>query len=175
MQNENMQRRSRIIGLAPVIAIAVVIGFLAFFNAGGPVYNPPYAAFILTLIFVLVIDIAVAFVSARAYLRSGSLNIVLLGAAILITGMATMFAIWMLDPNVPTVPHSQPGDHPEQYKHPDRRHLFAAERHNHFIRNWLRSSGLVARPSWSRPSQRRLPCSFVVSASWPFLTSFRTF
>ena len=101
MQNENMQRRSRIIGLAPVIAIAVVIGFLAFFNAGGPVYNPPYAAFILTFLFVLVIDIAVAFVSARAYLRSGSLNIVLLGAAILITGMATMFAIWMLDPNVP--------------------------------------------------------------------------
>jgi PAS domain-containing protein len=86
--------------LIPVVVMAVLIGFLAFFNAGGPVYNPPYAAFILTLIFVLAIDIAVAFVSNRAYLSSGSLNVVLLGAAILITGLATMIAIWMLDPNV---------------------------------------------------------------------------
>jgi PAS domain S-box-containing protein len=101
MVNEKWQLRSTKIGLIPVIAMAVLIVFLAFLNAGGPVYNPPYLTFILTLLFVLVIDIAVAYVSARAYLSSGSLNILLLGAAILITGISTMFAIWVLDPNVP--------------------------------------------------------------------------
>ncbi len=100
MVNDKWQGRSKTIGLIPVVAMVVLIGFLAFFNAGGPVYNPPYVAFILTLVFVLAVDIAVAFVSARAYLSSGSLNIVLPGAAIMITGLATMFAIWMLHPNV---------------------------------------------------------------------------
>jgi len=95
------QGRSRAVGLALLVVVACLIGGLAFFNAGGPIYNPPYVTFILTLFFVLVADLSVAVVSARAYLRTGSLNIVLLGAAVLITGLATMFAIWTLDPDIP--------------------------------------------------------------------------
>lgn len=98
MANAEGQGRSRRAGLILVVVITILIGSLAFINAGGPIYNPPYLAFILTLIFVLVIGIVVVVVSARAYLRSGSLNIVLLGAAVLITDLATMFAIWMLTP-----------------------------------------------------------------------------
>ena len=71
MFNKEKQERSKHIGLIPVVAIAILIGILAFFDAGGPVYNPPYVTFILTLLFVLVIGIAVAVVSARAYLDQG--------------------------------------------------------------------------------------------------------
>ncbi len=108
MFNEEKKKRSKLMGLMLVVVIAILMGSLAFFDAGGPVYNPPYLAFILTLVFVLLIDIAVAVVSARAYLRSGSLNIVLLGAAILITGLSTMFAIWMLTPTFPSSSYLQP-------------------------------------------------------------------
>ncbi len=102
MANAEGQGLSRTVGSILVVVITILIGLLAFFNVGGPVYIPPHLAFVLTLFFVLVIRIAFTVVSARANLRSGSLNIVLLRAAILITGLATMFAIWVLNPNVPS-------------------------------------------------------------------------
>jgi len=82
------------LGLAFVVVIAFVIVLLITFSIKGPIFEPPYLGFLLQSIFVLGSSIAIALVSARAYLNSGSLNVLLLGSAILISGLASTTAGW---------------------------------------------------------------------------------
>lgn len=93
--------RLKSVGLAPVVAMAAIIGFLTVFGQGYGTFNIPALSLGLQLVFVLGTGIAVAYVSARAYNQSGSLNIVLLGTALLISGMASTVSLWTLTPNVP--------------------------------------------------------------------------
>ncbi len=67
---------------------------MAAFSFRGPVFEPPYLEFILQAIFVLGSSIAISIISARAYLSSGSLNVLFLGIAILISGLSSTTAAW---------------------------------------------------------------------------------
>ena len=81
-------------GLIPVVAFALSIVLLFVFNIRGSVFDPPYLQFILQVIFVFGSSIAIVVISARAYLGSGSLNVLLLGSAVLISGLASTIAAW---------------------------------------------------------------------------------
>ena len=60
----------------------------------------PDLALLLQLIFVLAISLLVAFVSARAFLRSGLMNVLLLGVALLISGISLTISAWTMTPGV---------------------------------------------------------------------------
>ena len=82
------------LGIIPVVAIAISIAIIVIFNIAEHVFNPPYLQFILQVFFVFGSSIAIAVISARAYLGSGSLNVLLLGSAVLISGLASTIASW---------------------------------------------------------------------------------
>lgn len=82
------------LGLILVMALAFAIVLMVTFNFKGPVFEPPYLEFILQAVFVLGSSIAITIISARAYLNSGSLNVLFLGIAILISGLSSTTAAW---------------------------------------------------------------------------------
>ena len=82
------------LGIIPVIGFAISIAIIVIFNLVEPAFDPPYVQFILQAIFVFGSSIAIAVVSAKAYLDSGSLNVLLLGSAVLISGLASTTASW---------------------------------------------------------------------------------
>jgi PAS domain S-box-containing protein len=82
------------LGLILVVAVAFAIVLMVAFNFKGPVFEPPYLEFILQAVFVLGSSIAITIISARAYLNSGSLNVLFLGIAILISGLSSTTAAW---------------------------------------------------------------------------------
>jgi PAS domain S-box-containing protein len=100
MASSRLQERLRIVGLVPVVIIAILAGFLALIGFRGPVFDPPYLALLLQFVFVFVVSILLAIVSARAYLMSGSLNILLVGIAPLISGVLLMIAQWGVTPSL---------------------------------------------------------------------------
>jgi PAS domain S-box-containing protein len=81
------------LGAIPIIALTILIAFAVILNTGKPVFNPPNLAFILQILFVLIASLTVAIVSARGYLTNGSLNLVFLGAALLINGTITTISV----------------------------------------------------------------------------------
>ncbi|MHB0999241.1 MAG: PAS domain S-box protein [Armatimonadota bacterium] len=87
-------------GFILVVAFAILVGFLAIVGVGGPVLEPSYLALVFHIVFVFGASIAIAVVSARGYLRSGSLNVALLGASLLISGLASTISIWALVPGI---------------------------------------------------------------------------
>ena len=74
--------------------VAFAIMLMATFYDKGPVFEPPYLQFILQAIFVLGSSIAITVISSRAYLSSGSFNVLLIGSAILISGLSSTTAAW---------------------------------------------------------------------------------
>ncbi len=94
------QERLKRLGLIPVLVITILIVLLLLAYLGGPVYNQPDLALLLQLIFVLAISLLVAFVSARAFLRSGLMNVLLLGVALLISGISLTISAWTMTPGV---------------------------------------------------------------------------
>ncbi|HUK84774.1 MAG TPA: PAS domain S-box protein, partial [Candidatus Acidoferrum sp.] len=81
------------LGAIPIIALSILIALAVVLNTGKPVFNPPNLAFILQILFVLIASLTVAIVSARGYLTNGSLNLVFLGAALLINGTITTISV----------------------------------------------------------------------------------
>ncbi|HEY3419169.1 MAG TPA: ATP-binding protein [Methanomassiliicoccales archaeon] len=94
------QERLKIVGLVPVAIIAVLAGLLALVGFRGPIFDPPYLALILQFIFVFMVSILLAIVSARAYLMSGSLNTLLVGIAPMVSGSLLMLAQWAVTPSL---------------------------------------------------------------------------
>ena len=86
------------IGLIIVLALAFLIGLLFVFEFRGTAYEQPLVALILQIVFVLAISLVVVVVSAKSYLHSGSLNILLIGNAILISSLATTLSAVALSP-----------------------------------------------------------------------------
>ena len=86
------------IGLIVVLTLAFLIGILFVFEYRGPAYEQPLVALILQIVFVLAISLVVVVVSAKSYLHSGSLNILLIGNAILISSLATTLSAVALSP-----------------------------------------------------------------------------
>ena len=94
MTSDRWQNTLRIAGFLPVVIMAFMAFFLVVTNYRGPIFDPQYLAFTLQFIFVFCVSILLAIVSARAYLISGSLNILVLGIASIIGGACLMLAQW---------------------------------------------------------------------------------
>ena len=86
------------VGLIVVFASLILVGL--FFTSGysQSIFNPPYLAFVLQLFFVFGIGLAVALVSAKSYIQTGALNILLLGSAILISSISFTVSAAVLTP-----------------------------------------------------------------------------
>jgi hypothetical protein len=82
------------LGLIPIFIFIAAIATFVLFGVKGPTLDPPYLQFILQAVFLFGACIAVAVISARAYLVSGSINILLLGSAILVSGLSSTIASW---------------------------------------------------------------------------------
>ena len=78
------------VAIVPVVIIVVLVGLLIGFGFYHAVFNPPYLRLILNIIFITSIGFAVAFLSARSFLRHGSLNILLIGSGLLISGLTAL-------------------------------------------------------------------------------------
>jgi PAS domain S-box-containing protein len=90
----------RLAGLIPVISLAVLAVFLVILDQRGAAFDIPYLVFVLQFIFVFLVSIMLTIVSARAYLLSGSLNILLLGIAPLLSGTLLIVAQWAVTPSL---------------------------------------------------------------------------
>lgn len=89
----NLNHRKQI-SLIPIVAFALIIAIMFFINISQPVFDVPYLQFVLQAVFVLGSSIGIVVISARAYLASGSINVLLLGSAIFISGLSTTIASW---------------------------------------------------------------------------------
>ena len=85
-------------GLILVIALTVLTGLLFIFEYRGPSAEQPLVALILQLVFVLATSLFVVIVSAKSYLQSGALNILLISNAILISSIASTLSVVALSP-----------------------------------------------------------------------------
>jgi PAS domain S-box-containing protein len=81
-------------GVAPIIAFSVLIVILLVFDASNLVFDAPYLQFVLQAVFVFGSSMVIAVISARAYLASGSINVLLLGSAVFISGLASIIGSW---------------------------------------------------------------------------------
>lgn len=97
---EKWKERLRLVGMISVVTIAILAWVLTILGFRGPVFEPPYLAFILQFIFVFCVSILLAVVSARAYLMSGSPNILLIGIAPMVSGVLLMLAQWAVTPSL---------------------------------------------------------------------------
>ena len=89
------------VGLLVVFAFLLLIGFFFAFGFSQSIFNPPYLAFILQLLFVFGIGLAVAFVSAKSYIQTSAPNILLIGNAILISSLSFTVSATVLTPEIP--------------------------------------------------------------------------
>ena len=86
----------------PVLVLVVSVGFVAVFDPFGKwTFNPPNLTLILNAIFLTGTGIVVAAISARSYLRQGNFNILLLGSAVLVSGLASLAAGRVLSVQTP--------------------------------------------------------------------------
>jgi PAS domain S-box-containing protein len=96
---KQFERFSRF-GFIPILALIVTDGILLLYNYRGAVFEPPYLAFALQVIFVFLMGIVLAIVSARAFLLFGSMNVLLLGIASFISGTLLVVAQWGITPSL---------------------------------------------------------------------------
>jgi PAS domain S-box-containing protein len=88
----------RSIGYLPLllsIAFLFATLYFYFFHVYAPVIEPPYLILVLNTVFLTLASVIVAFISARSYLRGANFNILLLGCAFLINGLAAFAAGWL--------------------------------------------------------------------------------
>ena len=83
-----------------VVILAILAATMALINFRGPVFDIADLALVLQFIFVFCVSILLAIVSARAYLISGSFNILLLGVAPMVSGVLLMVAQWAVTPSL---------------------------------------------------------------------------
>ena len=81
-------RLSNFFGLLAVFILVLLVGLFFASGFSQSIFNPSYLAFVLQLFFVFGIGMAVAFVSAKSYIQTGALNILLLGNAVLISSLS---------------------------------------------------------------------------------------
>ena len=76
-------------------AFIVLLAILTPFD-NQAVFNPPWLLSILNTVFIFAIYFAVAYISAKSYLASGSLSIFLLGCGMLAFGFAALLGGWLI-------------------------------------------------------------------------------
>jgi PAS domain S-box-containing protein len=95
----SFERFSRF-GYIPIFVLIIITGLLLVLGFRGPIFEPSYLGFALHLIFVFIMGIILAIVSMRAFLVSGSMNVLLLGIATLISGTLLTIAQWGITPSL---------------------------------------------------------------------------
>ena len=87
---------SRNLALVPVAVLVASILVTSFFDFSEVlVFNPPYVLLSLNLIFWTVATAAIAVISAKSFVRDGSLTILLLSSSILIFGISVIISAWV--------------------------------------------------------------------------------
>ena len=99
MAHEMRQERLMLIGLIPIVVLVASFGTEFLLGVNGSLYNQPVIALLLQFVFVFCVGIVVAIISARAYILSGSTNILFLGLASLIFGTMLVISQWALTPS----------------------------------------------------------------------------
>ncbi|HKM60293.1 MAG TPA: PAS domain S-box protein, partial [Candidatus Bathyarchaeia archaeon] len=78
----------------PIIVFAGLIIVLLWLGVYEPVFQPPYSILVLNTLFLTGSSLVVAWISSRSYLNGAPSNILLLGCAFLINGIAAVVAGW---------------------------------------------------------------------------------
>jgi PAS domain S-box-containing protein len=86
--------KSTTLAVIPILAIAFALAVAIIFNITEPIFEPPYLILIANTIFLTGTSIVVAVISARSYLNGAPSNILMLGCAFLINGLAAVIAGW---------------------------------------------------------------------------------
>jgi PAS domain S-box-containing protein len=88
-------RKAKWLAIVPAALVAISIGLVVAFNLlPGSTANPPNLLLSLNLIFITGTNVAVAILSARSYLRQGSSSNLVLGCALLASGLGALSAGW---------------------------------------------------------------------------------
>ena len=83
------------LGAVPALVLAMLIVLFAAFDFfSGYAFNPPNLLLVLNIIFIAGTNLAVAVLSAKSYLTQGSSNLIVLGCAVLVSGLAALAAGW---------------------------------------------------------------------------------
>jgi PAS domain S-box-containing protein len=102
---EQMEKRDAVKKTTPlhlfaqgvIPAFLVIIAVLTILDIR-VIFEPPLLLFILNTLFISVISFAVAYISARNYLKSGSPSFLLLGCGVLTFGVGNLVAGWLIGP-----------------------------------------------------------------------------
>ena len=87
---------ARNLAVVPVILLVVSIFVAVFFDLSELfIFNPPYLLLALNLLFWTGATVAIAFFSAKSFLREGSLTILLLSTSIIIFGISVIVSAWI--------------------------------------------------------------------------------
>jgi hypothetical protein len=86
--------KSTTLAVIPLLAIAIALATTIIFSITEPIFEPSYLILIANTIFLTGTSIVVAVISARSYLNGAPSNILLLGCAFLINGLAAVIAGW---------------------------------------------------------------------------------
>lgn len=83
------------VGLFPAVTLAAIMWLMIIFNLFAQYsFDPPYLQFILNLLFITGTGLAIAFISGKSYINDGSPNVLLLGCAVLVSGLTAFFSGW---------------------------------------------------------------------------------
>jgi PAS domain S-box-containing protein len=89
----NGKRLQLTLSAVPAVVLTILVGITIVLHLSGSfIFNPPYVLLTLNVIFLSGTGIVVAFISASSYLNHGSLNILLLGSAVLIGALVATIA-----------------------------------------------------------------------------------
>ncbi len=95
--DHEIENRFSYFGLIPVmLSIALVVIFRVWLPSAA-VFEPPYLLSILNTVFLALMPFTVAFLAGRSYVATGSLNILLIGCALLVFGAGNLVAGWAIE------------------------------------------------------------------------------
>jgi len=100
MVSEALRKWMRIAGFLPVFVLASLIFILVVTGYSGFLFEPQGLALVLHFVLVFCVSLLLAFVSSRAYLKSGSTIILLIGIAAITNGVLLLVAQWGITPGL---------------------------------------------------------------------------
>jgi PAS domain S-box-containing protein len=95
VQWSNIVQPYRYIPLAVVFIFGALLTLFYSLGIYTPVFQPPYVFLVLNTVFLTFSSLVVAFISAKSYLNGASFNILILGSAFLVNGLAACVAGWV--------------------------------------------------------------------------------
>jgi PAS domain S-box-containing protein len=85
------------LGLIPVVLFIALVVIFRVWQPSASVFEPPHLLAILNAVFLALMPFIVAYLAGRSYLATGSLNILLIGCALLVFGAGNLVAGWAIE------------------------------------------------------------------------------